>query len=60
MFGFNLSIGPITWLYIAEILPPNGCKVTSIINLVFVFFIGLSFPILYDLINIHGNYSLIY
>ena len=59
MFGFNLSIGPITWLYIAELLPPKGCTITSIINLIFVFFIGLSFPFLYDTINIQGNYNLI-
>lgn len=24
VFGFGMSLGPIVWLYIAEILPPSG------------------------------------
>jgi len=38
-----MSLGPIVWVYIPEILPSCACTISTLINWLFVFIIGYSF-----------------
>jgi len=53
-----MSLGPIVWLYIAEILPPTGQTITTLVNWLFVTIIGLVFPVLLDKIKIQGCFAI--
>lgn len=53
-----MSLGPIVWLYIAEILPPSGQTITTLVNWLFVTVIGLGFPILQEQIHIEGCFAI--
>lgn len=44
-FGYCVSLGPIAWLYNAEILPAKGVSFSTIFNWVSVVFITLLFPV---------------
>lgn len=44
VFGFSISLGPIVWSYIAEILPAKGNVITTIYNLFLCSSTGLLFP----------------
>lgn len=43
VFGFGMSLGPIVWLYIAEILPSSACSITTLINWFMCALIGYGF-----------------
>lgn len=45
-FSFGMSLGPIVWIYIAEILPDKGVGIAVFTNWMCVLVIGLFFPIL--------------
>ena len=55
MFNFEFSLGPILWLYLAEILPEKGVSVSAVANWFAAGLIGLCFPILNDIIQIQGT-----
>lgn len=40
IFAFGLSLGPIVWIYIPEILPEKGISIVAFLNWVFVLTIG--------------------
>jgi hypothetical protein len=44
MFSFGVSLGPIVWIYNAEILPEKGVALATIINWVCAFIIGIGLP----------------
>ena len=44
MIGFCLGAGPITWLYLADVLPDIGVSIASSTNWLFVAMIGIGFP----------------
>lgn len=44
-FGYSVSIGPIAWLYNAEILPDKGVSIATICNWLSVIIITLLFPV---------------
>ena len=44
MVGFGLSVGPIPWVYMADILPDVGLGVAALANWLTVFVIGMAFP----------------
>jgi len=43
--AFGFSLGPITWLYVAEILPEKGVSIATLFNWVCVSIIFLLFPV---------------
>lgn len=44
MFSFGISLGPIVWIYNAEILPEKGVALATIVNWISAFIIGLGLP----------------
>lgn len=46
MANFGLTLGPVTWLYIAEVLEPIFIPITTFINWVSASIITTMFPIL--------------
>lgn len=46
LIGYNTSLGPIVWIYIAEILPEKGVSISVLVNWSCVFIITLTFPTL--------------
>lgn len=44
MIGFGLSVGPLPWVYMADILPDVGLGVAALANWLTVFLIGMAFP----------------
>ena len=56
MFSFGISLGPIVWLYLPEILPEKGVSVAALANWVGCGIIGLFFPIVKDAIKIQGTF----
>lgn len=44
MIGFGLSVGPLPWVYMADILPDVGLGVAALANWLAVFVIGMAFP----------------
>jgi len=46
--AFELSIGPITWIYLAEILPPSGISIAIALNMIFTCLIGFFTPTMLD------------
>lgn len=46
--GYGISIGPIVWLYNAEILPDKGVSLTVLTNWVMVIAITFVFPIVVE------------
>lgn len=56
MFGFGLSLGPVVWLYLPEILPEKGVSIAALANWVGCLIIGLCFPIVKDAIKIQGTF----
>jgi len=40
-----MSLGPVVWLYNAEILPEKGVSIATLVNWIGVVFISFLFPI---------------
>ena len=45
-FAFGVSLGPVVWFYIPEILPAKGISIAVFINWMSALIIGLCFPIM--------------
>lgn len=58
VFGFSISLGPIVWSYIAEILPAKGNVITTIFNLLLCSSSGLIFPMQLRDLKIEGCFIL--
>lgn len=56
MFSFGVSLGPIVWLYMAEILPEKGVSLAALANWVGCGIIGLCFPVVKNAIKIEGTF----
>ena len=56
MFSFGISLGPIVWLYLPEILPEKGVSLSVLANWVGVGIIGLFFPLVKHAIHIQGTF----
>ena len=56
MFSFGISLGPIVWLYLPEILPEKGVSLAALANWVGCGIIGLFFPMVKNAINIQGTF----
>jgi MFS family permease len=56
MFSFGISLGPIVWLYLPEILPEKGVSLAALANWVGCGIIGLFFPMVKDAIKIQGTF----
>ena len=46
--GFGLAAGPITWLYLSDILPPIGVGVCTMNVWIFTILVGYFFPYIND------------
>jgi len=42
--AFGMSLGPISTVYISEILPDKGMSIAILVNLFFTFLVGFFFP----------------
>ena len=56
MFSFGISLGPVVWLYLPEILPEKGVSIAALANWVFCGIIGFCFPIVNKSIKIQGTF----
>lgn len=56
MFSFGLSLGPIVWVYLPEILPAKGVSLAVLANWVGCGIIGVGFPIVVKIIQIQGTF----
>lgn len=56
MFSFGLSLGPIVWVYLPEILPAKGVSLAVLANWVGCGIIGVGFPIVEKIIQIQGTF----
>lgn len=56
MFAFGISLGPVVWLYLPEILPEKGVSIAALANWVFCGIIGFCFPIVNKNIKIQGSF----
>jgi len=52
MFGYSIGLGPIPWLYSAEILPEKGIFIATIVNWASTSAITFLFPICKDAFTI--------
>lgn len=52
IFAYSLSIGPTTWTYTSEILPPKGVGIATSVNWLITYFVAQLCPILF-----HDNVS---
>ena len=53
---FEFSIGPILWLYCAEIMTENGMAAASLITWLCTIFYAFATPILFDNLKAYGVY----
>lgn len=57
---FGLGAGPITWIYLPEVLPDEikgrGASLGTCLNWVATFLVGLSFPVMLRLLDVGGSY----
>lgn len=60
VFSFGMSLGPIVWIYMAEVLPDIGMAVATFVNWIFTLTIGLGFPIVRkpEVLNSYGVFML--
>ena len=60
IFAFGMSLGPVVWIYIAEILPDKGIAVAIFLNWVFTLIVGLCFPLVSDpkVLDSYGTFIL--
>ena len=60
LFVFNLSLGPVVWMYMAEILPDKGMAIATFYNWLFVLVVSLCFPMVSDpkVLDTHGVFFL--
>lgn len=59
MFGFGISLGPIVWLYIPEILPSQkGVSLASLHLFFWASIVGLVFPTIVDGIGLNGAFMM--
>ena len=56
IFGFGISLGPIVWLYLPEILPEKGVSIAALIVWLFTAIIGYVFPLAKDKFKIQGTF----
>jgi len=54
ILSFGVSLGPVVFVYLPEILPEKGVGIAIMANWFSCFLIGLLFPIFVDKINIEG------
>jgi MFS family permease len=54
MFSFGISLGPVVWFYLPEILPEKGVSVAALANWLFCGIIGFGFPLVNKSIQIQG------
>lgn len=54
IFSFGLSLGPVLFVYLPEILPEKGVGIAIMANWFSCFLIGLLFPIMLEKIDIEG------
>ncbi len=52
--SFNISLGPVTWTYNADILNENGIAIATFSNWISCFAVSLIFPILVEKWNLHS------
>jgi MFS family permease len=55
IFFFNISIGPILWLYSSEVLDEFGCSIVGLINMLFTWIFG-TFSNLGKFLECYRNY----
>jgi hypothetical protein len=60
MANFGLSLGPIVWLYIPEILEPSRISISTMANWASASFISILFPIIKDAMNTSAYLFLFY
>lgn len=60
IFSFAISYGPVTWIYLAEILPPKGIGIAVSASWITTILVGLGFPILKNpsILDTHGVFLL--
>lgn len=51
--SFNISLGPVTWIYNADILNENGIAIATFSNWISSFAVSLIFPILVEKWNLY-------
>jgi hypothetical protein len=51
VFLFELSLGPVLWVYMSETMTENGLSLGVGLNWIFTIIIGLVTPILLDLVG---------
>lgn len=56
MFSFGISLGPIVWIYLPEILPEKGVSLAALFNWIGCGILGLFFPIVEKAIKIQGAF----
>jgi len=52
VLGYSLGSGPITWLYMADILPGTGISISTAVYWLFTVVVGLGFPWMKDTYSI--------
>lgn len=57
LIAFQLSLGPITWLYLAEILPEKGISIAVLFNWIATSIVAQVFPKMNSAINIYGCFA---
>ena len=57
MFGYGLSYGPISWLFIIKLLPGLSFSIIIAVENIFSTLIAYSYPALFD--NISKNYIIL-
>jgi len=56
IFGFGFTLGPVPWIYIADILPDVAIGMAVLGNWSSAFIIGLGFPIVADHLGMGGGF----
>jgi hypothetical protein len=58
ILGFGLSLGPIVWLYLAEILPPKGTSLAGLHLFLWATIVAIIFPFMKESLGIFGCFYL--
>lgn len=48
---FSMTLGPVCWIYLAEIVEPNIIGISTMLNWLTAALISLAFPIMVDLLG---------
>ena len=57
IFAFGISLGPIAWIYVAEILPDIGISLAALVNWVSAVIIIQTFPLVQDFTSARVSFS---